>query len=64
MVGGWVLTHNLVKPTLLVKVELGFDKFKMTLMAKIKSNFWDHNVHFGIFYVFPNPGKISLSFLD
>ena len=23
--GGWVLTHNLVKPTLLVKVELGFD---------------------------------------
>ena len=25
VVGGWVLTHNLVKPTLLVKVELGFD---------------------------------------
>ena len=23
--GGWVLTHNRVKPTLLVKVELGFD---------------------------------------
>ena len=26
VVGGWwVVTHNLVKPTLLVKVELGFD---------------------------------------
>ena len=23
--GGWINTHNLVKPTLLVKVELGFD---------------------------------------
>ena len=25
VVGGWVPTHNLVKPTLLVKIELGFD---------------------------------------
>ena len=27
--GGWVLTHNLVKPTLLVKVELGFDNLPL-----------------------------------
>ena len=32
--GGWVRTHNRVKPTLLVKVELGFDK-KVSLKTHI-----------------------------
>ena len=31
--GWWVNTHNLVKPTLLVKVELGFDNYKQGPVA-------------------------------
>ena len=48
--GGWVLTHNLVKPTLLVKVELGFDKMFAKLHTlstkRSSSQVWAKTPHF------------------
>ena len=54
VVGGGLHTHNVVKPTLLVKVELGFDNYRREL---VNLTSYHQAIHSGLF--FPMTGAMS-----